>query len=56
MTTQPQMLELVADPEWATLSAEGGDGVKFDQLVTFTGEALKAAWRARSCETASRTC
>ena len=42
LTTQPQMLELVADADWATLSAEGGDGVKFDQLVTFTGEALKA--------------
>mgnify|MGYP003636845351 CR=1 FL=1 len=43
VTTQPQMLELVADAEWATLSAEGGDGVKFDQLVSFTGKALKAA-------------
>lgn len=42
VTTQPQMLELVADPEWATLSAEGGDGVKFAQLVKFTDEALKA--------------
>jgi len=28
VTTQPQMLELVADADWATLSAEGGDGVK----------------------------
>ncbi len=42
VTTQPQMLELVADPEWAKLSAEGGDGVKFDQLVSFTDEALRA--------------
>ncbi|OCW56732.1 phytochelatin synthase family protein [Hoeflea olei] len=43
VTTQPQMLELVADPEWAKLSAEGGDGVTFDQLVAFTGKALTAA-------------
>lgn len=42
VTTQQQMLELVADPDWATLSAEGGDGVKFDQLVKFTDEAIKA--------------
>lgn len=42
VTTQPQMLELVGDPDWATLSAEGGDGVTFDQLVQFTGKALKA--------------
>lgn len=41
--TQAQMLELVADSEWAKLSAEGGDGVKFDQLVSFTGAALKAS-------------
>jgi len=42
VTTQPQMLELVADADWATLSAEGGDGVKFEQLVAFTGKALKS--------------
>jgi phytochelatin synthase len=43
VTTQPQMLELVGDPEWSKLSAEGGDGVKFDQLVSFTDKALKAS-------------
>ena len=42
VTTQQQMLDLVADADWAALSAEGGDGVKFDQLVSFTGKALKA--------------
>ena len=42
VTTQPQMLELVGDAEWSKLSAEGGDGVKFEQLVNFTDEALKA--------------
>lgn len=42
VTTQQQMLELVADPDWVALSAEGGDGVKFAQLVSFTEKALKA--------------
>lgn len=40
--TQPALLELVADAQWSALSAEGGDGVTFDQLVGFTEAALKA--------------
>lgn len=40
--TQPALLELVGDAEWATLSAEGGDGVTFQQLVTFTEKAAAA--------------
>lgn len=40
--TQPAMLELTGDSLWAELSAEGGDGVTFQQLVDFTGEALAA--------------
>jgi hypothetical protein len=43
VTTQPQMLDLVGDEEWKTLSAEGGDGVSFAQLATFTTEAVAAA-------------
>ncbi|MGY9049580.1 hypothetical protein P775_26300 [Puniceibacterium antarcticum] len=42
VTTQQQMLDLVGDADWASLSTEGGDGVTFDQLVQFTDEALKA--------------
>lgn len=41
--TQPALLELVASEEWTALSAEGGDGVKFDQLVDFTTAAAQAA-------------
>lgn len=47
VTTQQQMLELTGDPEWAEVSAEGGDGVTFDQLVTFAGEALAASGMAQ---------
>ncbi|SNR49503.1 phytochelatin synthase family protein [Puniceibacterium sediminis] len=43
ITTQQQMLDLVGEADWVTLSAEGGDGVTFDQLVRFTDAALKAA-------------
>ncbi|WP_116133851.1 phytochelatin synthase family protein [Tropicimonas sp. IMCC34043] len=42
VTTQSDLLEVVGDADWASLSAEGGDGVTFDQLVQFTGEALAA--------------
>lgn len=42
VTTQPEMLELVGNAEWANLSAEGGDGVKFDQLAQFTQATLDA--------------
>jgi Phytochelatin synthase len=40
--TQPGLLELTGDADWATLSAEGGDGVTFAQLVQFTEEAVGA--------------
>lgn len=40
--TQPGMLAITGDPVWADVSAEGGDGVTFAQLVTFTNEALNA--------------
>ena len=40
--SQQALLELTANPDWATLSAEGGDGVTFQQLVDFTTEALAA--------------
>lgn len=43
VTTQPALLEKVGNAEWAALSAEGGDGVKFDQLVEFTRAAVTAA-------------
>lgn len=42
VTTQPGMLEITGDPVWADVSAEGGDGVAFDQLVMFTQKALTA--------------
>lgn len=42
VTTQPALLEAVGDADWTALSAEGGDGVTFEQLVRFTGEALAA--------------
>ncbi|MBV7407901.1 phytochelatin synthase family protein [Maritimibacter sp. DP1N21-5] len=37
--TQSVLLEEVGNADWAALSAEGGDGVKFDQLVSFAKEA-----------------
>ncbi|SFR38517.1 Phytochelatin synthase [Yoonia tamlensis] len=40
--TQQDLLELTANAEWAAVSAEGGDGVTFQQLVDFTNEALAA--------------
>lgn len=42
VTTQPGMLELTGKPVWATVSAEGGDGVTFAQLAEFTDAALAA--------------
>lgn len=42
VTTQPGMLEITGDPVWTEVSAEGGDGVTFDQLVAFTRNALAA--------------
>lgn len=40
--TQPALLELTGRDDWASLSAEGGDGVTFDQLREFTEAALSA--------------
>ena len=40
--TQPALLEQLGDATWAGLSAEGGDGVTFDQLAEFTGKTLAA--------------
>ncbi|MFN3661902.1 phytochelatin synthase family protein [Yoonia sp.] len=40
--TQEELLDLTGNAEWAALSAEGGDGVAFHQLVDFTAEALLA--------------
>lgn len=40
--SQPGLLELTGRADWAELSAEGGDGVTFDQLVEFTQAALDA--------------
>jgi hypothetical protein len=40
--SQPDLLALVGDADWTRVSAEGGDGVTFDQLVTFAGAAMKA--------------
>ncbi len=40
--TQPALLDLTGNTTWAALSAEGGDGVTFAQLDTFTREALSA--------------
>ncbi len=40
--SQTELLDLTANPDWAALSAEGGDGVKFQQLVDFTTLALAA--------------
>lgn len=40
VTTQPALLEAVNSADWSALSAEGGDGVKFDQLVEFTRAAV----------------
>lgn len=40
--TQPALLDLVGSEEWAALSAEGGDGVRFDQLESFTRAAVAA--------------
>ena len=46
--TQPDLLELTGNADWINVSAEGGDGVKFQQLVDFTNEALAAVGLDRS--------
>lgn len=38
--TQSGLLEEMGNADWSTLSAEGGDGVTFDQLVSFTTDAF----------------
>ncbi|WP_420002648.1 phytochelatin synthase family protein [Arenibacterium sp. LLYu02] len=40
--TQPALLETLGDSTWSALSAEGGDGVTFDQLAQFTEKSLAA--------------
>ena len=46
--TQQALLELTGNADWATLSAEGGDGVTFQQLVDFTTQAVSAVGLDRS--------
>lgn len=46
--TQQALLELIDNPTWAALSAEGGDGVTFQQLVDFTQLALTAQGMTRA--------
>lgn len=41
--TQPDLLEAVGDAHWSEISAEGGDGVMFDDLVTYGTAALTVA-------------
>ncbi|MBT8410526.1 MAG: phytochelatin synthase family protein [Octadecabacter sp.] len=40
--SQTDLLELTGSAEWGALSAEGGDGVTFAQLVDFTTQAVSA--------------
>jgi hypothetical protein len=40
--SQPGLLELTASEDWAALSAEDGDGVRFDQLESFAGLAVES--------------
>lgn len=47
---QEDLLEITARPDWAALSAEGGDGVTFAQLVEFTAAASAALGRADRVE------
>ena len=49
--SQQDLLELTGNADWATLSAEGGDGVKFQQLVDFTADALAATGLDRELTT-----
>jgi hypothetical protein len=46
--TQEELLDLTGNAEWTAVSAEGGDGVTFQQLVDFTGAALAAVGLDRS--------
>ncbi|MDF2143127.1 phytochelatin synthase family protein [Paenirhodobacter sp. CAU 1674] len=40
--SQPELLDLVGDDTWKAISAEGGDGVKFEQLVEYASKAMAA--------------
>lgn len=40
--TQTALLETLGDSTWSALSAEGGDGVTFDQLASYTSMSLAA--------------
>lgn len=40
--TQTALLETLGDSTWSALSAEGGDGVTFDQLADYTSKSLAA--------------
>ncbi|RUS59275.1 hypothetical protein EGN72_15135 [Pseudorhodobacter sp. E13] len=46
--SQQGLLAQVGSTEWMALSAEDGDGVLFDQLVTFTQAALTATGSAKT--------
>jgi hypothetical protein len=48
--SQQGLLALTGDAEWLALSAEEGDGVKFDQLATFTRAALTATGSAKTVD------
>ncbi|MFT5744440.1 MAG: hypothetical protein ACI86S_002522 [Paracoccaceae bacterium] len=45
--SQTDLLDLAGDTQWAALSAEGGDGVTFQQLADFTTAALGAVELSR---------
>ena len=49
--SQPEMLDLIGSDTWAAISAEGGDGVKFAQLVDFATQAMAARGIAGRVET-----
>lgn len=49
--SQPEMLDLIGSDDWAAISAEGGDGVKFAQLVDFATQAMAARGIAGRVET-----
>lgn len=48
--SQQGLLALTGDAEWLALSSEGGDGVKFEQLATFTRAALTATGRTETTD------
>ncbi|SOB91908.1 phytochelatin synthase [Rhodobacter sp. JA431] len=39
---QPELLEKVGDAHWSEISAEEGDGIKFDELSLYAGKAAEA--------------